>query len=403
MAPGSKVVANASKVGRKSATNSTKCRLIYALLDAWCNSQAEDVSVRLVARGAAAAQSSINFHFGSMEQLYLAATQAALDEARAWMEQRLEQFGTLAAELLPAALQASVIASVITDWTTGQRRLALASRYAPHADWEVAWREFWGRIASLLGLGEHADALACFASGETARHLLVWKPALDRALLEETAFALVLWLRERRFAADPVRPVHQRLALTGYASPKKRNDALAGKIGEAAAELLAQQGHDGVTFRAVAAHAGVTLGKVIHICGTKSELLRTALHYLYEREALGGDRDGFVGRSVPRDVLLDHLLDAVLTQSHPVLRAYDEIELAIYNGAEYAALRGVVRSMDDPSGAWALRQLLDGKHPPAALVAAFSAIVRGIGYQIARVAPGICHRDIAKAALQSMM
>lgn len=403
MVTSSKDVARGSHFGQETALKSTKCRLIDALLDAWCNSSADDVSVRLVTHRAGAAQSSINFHFGNLERLFVEATQAALAEARLWMEERLAQARAFAAEPLPPTLQASVIASVMADWTTGQRRLSLASRYAPHADWEAAWRDFWTRLAPLLGLGAHADALACFARGEAARHLLVWNPSLDRPLLEETALALVLWLRERRFAPDPVRALHQRLALRGYASPEKRDDGLADTIAEAAAELLARQGHRGVTFRAVAAHAEVTLGKVIHICGTKSELLRTALHVLYEREALGGDRNGFVSRSVPRDVLLDDILDAVLAGSNPVLRAYDEIERAIYKGAEYAALRGVVRSMDDPSGAWALRQLLGGQHPPAALVAAFSAIVRGIGFRIAAMGPAIDHRDRAQAALQSMM
>jgi hypothetical protein len=44
-------------------------------------------------------------------------------------------------------------------------------------------------------------------------------------------------------------------------------------------------------------------------------------------------------------------------------------------------LRGLVRAMDDPSGTWALQQMLGGMRPPASLVAAFSGIIRGIGYR----------------------
>jgi AcrR family transcriptional regulator len=153
------------------------------------------------------------------------------------------------------------------------------------------------------------------------------------------------------------------------------------RIEQAAADLLAAKGHSGVTFRAVAARGGVTLGKVIHLCGAKSELLRRALHRLYEREALGGDREQFMARSFPPQVMLDYLLAAIIAGDQPVLRAYDEIECAIYNGDEYAALRGVVRSMEDPSGAWTLEQMLAGAKPPGSLVAAFSAVIRGVGYQ----------------------
>ena len=135
-------------------------------------------------------------------------------------------------------------------------------------------------------------------------------------------------------------------------------------------------------LRAVAAAAGVTLGKVIHVFDTQSGLLPAALHSLYQREALGGDQAALLAQSFPPDVMLGHLLDAILGGQQPVLHAYDEIECAIYNGPEYAALRGLIRSMDDPSGTWALQQMLGGLVPPAALVAAFSAIIRGIGRRV---------------------
>jgi AcrR family transcriptional regulator len=210
--------------------------------------------------------------------------------------------------------------------------------------------------------------------------LLVWNPVLDRALLEETVATLVAWLTEGGFAAEAVRPSHQALARASYREPLRRADAEFAAVAGAAADLLASRGHAGITFRAVAAQAGVTLGKVIHLIGSKSALLRCALHGLYEREALGDQRDLFLAQSLPPHELLEHLLGAVLTGQQPVLRAYDEIELAIYNGAEFATLRAVVRSMDDPSGMWALRQLACQPHPPASLVAAFSAVIRGVGF-----------------------
>jgi len=377
--------AGMSQIHRETDAKPTRFRLIDALLALWADAPADSVSVRGLVHRADAAQAAIHYHFGDLERLYSEASSVALAQAQGWMDATLAELdgiGGLAGHDVPAPLQASLIASVIADWTIGQRRLAMAARFAPSAGWERAWDALWAGIAARIGLADHAAALTCFASGESARHLLVWNPALDRALLEETAAALVLWLRQRGFAADPVRAAHQRLAHGGYDSPAPRNDALASRIEQAAADLLAEQGHAGLTFRAVAARAGVTLGKVIHACGTKSELLRGALHRLYEREALGDDRAAFVAKNRPAEVVLGHLLDAVLAGQQPVLRAYDEIERAIYNGPEYADLRGVVRSMEDPSGTWALQQMLGGRQPPDALVAGFSAIIRGIGERV---------------------
>jgi AcrR family transcriptional regulator len=257
----------------------------------------------------------------------------------------------------------------------------MAWRHAPGADWQAAWDGFWHRFAVLLGLGEQAMTLACFAAGEASRHLLAWNAPLDRALLEETVAALVLWLRERRVSPDKIRPAYRALASRIYDAPAPTSDALEQQIAAAAGALLAEKGHVGVTFRAVAAEAKVTLGKVIHVYGTKSGLLHAALHSLYEREALGGDLEHLLAQSFTPDVMLAHLLDAIIGGKQPVLHAYDEIERAIYNGPEFVALRGMVRSMEDPSGTWALQQMLGGTHPPAALVAAFSAIIRGIGYR----------------------
>lgn len=310
------------------------------------------------------------------------------------MEAQLAQLGPLAGQALPGAVQASLIASAIAEWTLGQRRLAMAWRYAPDAAWQAALDNFWSRFAAKLGLGDHAHALACFATGEAARHLLVWHPPLDRALLEETVASLILWLREQRFGDDSARLAYRALARRSYDLPVVQVAGADRAIVEAAAGLLAEQGHAGVTFRAVAKRAGVTLGKVIQVFGTKSALLHTALHQLYEREAMGGNPGQLLTRKFTPEAMVDRLLKAVIGGHQPVLAAYDEIERAIYNGSDYAPLRGLVRVMDDPSGAWALEQMLGGIPPPASLVAVFSAIVRGIGYRAV-------HSKLDDGALQS--
>ncbi len=383
-----------SRGEQENVIKPTNTRLIDALLDLWADAPVDDVSVRAVVQHASAAQSSIHYYFGDMERLYLAASRSALSQGQAWMGTRLAQLGRLDGEPLPAGLQASLIASTIADWTGGERRIAMAWRHAADAEWQAAWDGFWSDMASMIGLHEHADALACFAAGESARHLLVWNPPLDRALLDETVAAFTLWLRERRQSADCVRTAYCALARGNYDMPAPHPDVQAAQVADAAAALLAEKGHAGVTFRSVAARAGVTLGKVIHVYGTKSVLLHAALHGLYEREALRGDLEQLRAHRIAPGPMLERVLEAVLGGSQPVLAAYDEIERAIYNGPDHAALRGLVRAMDDPSGTWALQQMLGGTEPSASLVAAFSAVIRGVGYRA-------LHSDGAQGDLRS--
>jgi len=246
--------------------------------------------------------------------------------------------------------------------------------------WHAAFQRFWQAVATHVGLGDHGATLALFAQGETARHLLRWNRALDRALLEETVLALVQWLREERGGADHVRLLYRRLARAAYRQPARSDATMATRIEDAAAALLAERGHAGVTFRAVATRAGLTLGQAIHHGGTKSDLLRAGLHRLYEREALLGNREVFMAQAFPAVTLFEQMLETVLAGRPAMLAAYDEVELAIYNGPEMHDMRGLVRSMEDPSGTWVLTQITGDPHPPASLVAAFAAVVRGIGH-----------------------
>jgi AcrR family transcriptional regulator len=390
-----------SRVGQENVRQTTRFCLIDALLAVWAEAPAESISVRTLVRKADAAQSAIHYHFGDMERLYQEASQVALAAAQDWMAVRLKAMSGLAVAPVPRALQIAILTASIADWVTSQRPLAMAARHAPSSAWHRAWDDFWSQLALILGLEAHATKLALFAEGESARHLMTWNPVLDRALLDETVTALLLWLEERRFGPEDIRLRHRALARENYDSSPSLDDGMARMIAEAAADLLADDGHAGVTFRAVAHRAGVTLGSVIHHCGTKSELLRGALHHLYLREAMGGGPEILAAHTYPPAAMLDRLLASIVGGSQPVLRAFDEIELAIYNSSEFNALRGVVRSMDDPSGAWALQQMLGGTAPPTSLVAAFSAIIRGIGFRARLGGPEA--RMLEATARQSLM
>nr|WP_237437777.1 helix-turn-helix domain-containing protein [Altericroceibacterium endophyticum] len=169
---------------------------------------------------------------------------------------------------------------------------------------------------------------------------------------------------------------------------------------DAAANLLAREGRSGVTFRAVAKEANSTLGVVSHHFGSKSNLLREALCRLYEREAMTGDREAQFKQEIAPSIMLDEIVAAIAIGTHPVLYAYDEIELAIYNDPEFIDLRAAVRCMDDPSGTWAVKNLLGGQQPSQALVAAISSVCRGAGHLIAT---GVRPADNSNALIRSAL
>ncbi|MFW5633998.1 MAG: TetR/AcrR family transcriptional regulator [Erythrobacter sp.] len=370
-----------------------------AVLKAWADEGADSLSVRWLAAEAGATQSAIGYHFDNLERLYVTCADVAADRARVWMGQTLDLFGGLRGEVLTIAARAAVIAAIIEDWTRARRPLAMArrrSRALGYAGFEKSWPGFWRELAALIGLDRHAPTLALFADGESARHLLDWDPVMDSLLLAETVRALVGWLEAGEPGEDAVRRAHRRRAADAYERPEGRDESASRAIIEAAADLLAERGHAGVTFRAIAKRAGVTLGMVVHHCGTRSELLHRALHGLYEREAMRAGAGGLAALSFAPEEMVELVLGAIASGGQPVLRAYDEIELAIYNEAEFEGLRGVVRSMDDPSGAWSLGQLLGGDVPAASLVAAYSATIRGIGF-MAGPARGLSGEDLAYA------
>jgi len=60
--------------------------LIKALSALWLQHSQAEISVRMIAREADASVSAIDYHFGSLEQLFVHAQHAALIEASAWME-----------------------------------------------------------------------------------------------------------------------------------------------------------------------------------------------------------------------------------------------------------------------------------------------------------------------------
>lgn len=395
---------------QKTATHSTKIRLIEAVLSLWCESPGAELAVRTIAARADASASAIDYHFGNIEQLYEAARKAALDEADQWFAARLAQIsGPVSGRVSglvsgpngrPAnsRVLAMLAATVIDDWCEMQRHLAMARleacttrRRSPasasHTQWTRLWHSFWSRWAALLGAGDLGPVIAAFADGKAVQHLMRWNRALDRALLDETVHAFFSHICGNAQQASLIRPVYQQLAEAAFAGEGAGEGAGNGTgsqpadhpLDQAAADILGTSGIAGLTFRGVASHAGSTLGVAAYHFGTKAHMLRAAFAQLY-RQA-GGDEQALA--SLPTaDVLLREVTDGITKGDQPVLRAFDEVISYISRDRQYFDLRGLIRAFRDPVASRILQILLDRQdgEVPESLGAAFSSLCRGVDH-----------------------
>lgn len=379
---------------KKHNKNGTKSRfydLIETTLDLWGESREATLSVRNLTSAANATGSSIDYHFGGIEHVYVKASRHALTLAQLWMEDVLIDLAAYRAQQTLVASKAQIISSVIDQWASRQRKLAMAWRRTKalpkspegsclRREWDHAWIGFWADVSATLGLGAHASAITAFADGEACRHLLGWKPVLDASLLNETVFSLLAWLSQNEIANAPCRMAYRERVFECFGDFVGGPGRPVNELEDVAASLLANNGRAGVTFRAVAKQANSTLGAVAHHFGSKNDLMQAALYRLYEREAIPVARDELEQHQISPATIFEQTVGIIAGASHPVLRAYDEIELAIYNDPDFAGLRATVRCMDDPGGTWALKQMFGGLKPSQSLVAAYSSVCRGAGH-----------------------
>jgi len=393
-----------------SDKKSTRERLTGGVLALWTEAPSSEISTRALARMADTAVSAIDYHFGGLDHLYAEAQARALSEAGDWMEARIVQLAALEEARLDASGVASIVAATIDDWTEGMRPLAMAWReacssarngtnLASHTAWMLLWKHYWDRVSALVGMPQHADLLAAFHGGEATQHLLRWKRALDRALLDETVRALINHLHHVPRGPSPVRKAYQILAERDYACAAEADWGSSALLDVAAAEILRDAGVSALTFRGVADRAGTTLGNASYHFGSKSKMLKRAFETLYRMSS--GSQNGF--RLADDDALREALLDGVSAGNQSILRAFDEIILHISRSRDNAALRGVIRGYRDPAAGWALERLLHEDEPiSSSLCSAFSSICRGLDHlSIATGTEG--SRKIAQAVLDQFL
>ncbi|MCX2180347.1 TetR family transcriptional regulator [Streptomyces sp. SKN60] len=103
------------------------------------------------------------------------------------------------------------------------------------------------------------------------------------------------------------------------ARTKGDHEARRREVSEAVWRVLAAQGFDGLTLRAVAAELGATTGLLTHYFPAKRDLVRHALDLLDERTAARPRRAGGEGLAAVRAALLDVLpLDPEATASNRI-------------------------------------------------------------------------------------
>lgn len=253
-----------------------------------------------------------------MEHLFQSTQRQARDAAQAWCASRLDELASWPSDGGSLAL-APVMATLIDDWTCGQRQLAFAwcqchllalrddAYQAARDAWRSLWSTFWTELCLRMGLPSFAAVTSHVFEATCQLHLIRWRRSIDRAALEEFCVGWARWLDGRLAPEAPWRRLARETALEASA---KVADLLAASngaaitIAQSAAAIVAEGGVAALTHRAVASRAGVSLGVVSYNFPTSAELVRAAFETIYraivERSSIQPEelpgRDEVVGR-----------------------------------------------------------------------------------------------------------
>ncbi|MDE8651503.1 TetR/AcrR family transcriptional regulator [Novosphingobium album (ex Liu et al. 2023)] len=383
-------------------------RLIQTVLAIWETHGNAGTSVRSVAQATGLPVSSIYYHFGDMERLFFAAQDSARAAAEQWCAAHLDTFadaGALGAEALPA-----LMAALIDDWSHAHRRLAFAwrecqimaardARYMPALQrWQALWQGFWQNVCARCGLPEHGELTYHLFDGESLLHLTQWRRAVDRACLEETCRGWGEWLAGRlvdegpwrRFARTEASRLMPALSISGVVPEQ---------VAAAAADTVAELGVSGLTHRAVARQAGLSLGVVSYNFRTSAELLRAAFEMIYRR-VLPFTPQEHVTRTIEEHGI--RLIDKLVDQTAPTdrLLAFDELLIAVARDPGLKPLSAQLRYLRGQTSRGLLEALLG---PGCAVSPLDAALFSGLGSGQRRAAVGIAPEAARGHARDSMV
>ncbi len=277
---------------------SPQARLLEAVSGLWASHGRGRMSARQTAALAGVTTSLINYHFGSFERLLEASFRDLAERTQAWWQSRLAELDGVGR--LDADAGGFVLASLIDSLCTSERAVtfawfecnAMATRdpaFLPVAGaWHGVWRDAWTAVAAHVLPPEAADLLYPFADGELCLHRIAWKPALDRACLFETCATWVRMVTEGKTGPMALRET-LRKACENPAPVPWTDDSPEAAIALAAADIVGKSGIGGVTHRAVAAAAGLSLGVVSYHFPTAEGLVHAAFAAIYG-QIIGADQ-----------------------------------------------------------------------------------------------------------------
>ncbi|HWU04530.1 MAG TPA: TetR/AcrR family transcriptional regulator, partial [Novosphingobium sp.] len=249
---------------RNSANASVSAPLEQRLVESvWCLWETQGhaaISARALAQHAGVPLSTLYNHFPSMEQVFLTAQEEALTRTRQWCAQQMEHLSQPFAGAGPIGGLGAMLATLIDEWTQGQRRLAFAWREGfllARRDqvylhlgqgWRDLWRDFWQAICDLCGMGRHGEWTGFVFEAEAALHMLPWRRALDRACLEELCHGWAGWLNGSLVPDTPWRSIAREQALA-LLPDLPIHDEVTRRIAAAAADVVEHQGMAKLTHR----------------------------------------------------------------------------------------------------------------------------------------------------------
>lgn len=373
-----KTTANLSK----SATEPSRNRILAVTMEGWIVRGAAGMSARQLSQAADAPVSSIYHHFGSLEHLFLSSQSACLAAAREWCEHQIAQLDGIAA---PPEFS-GFFAHIVDEWTQAQPALAFAWREClllanrsplfeePARQWLALWERFWRQAGDIFGLGADVIVAERVFETESLYHLIRWRRLIDRAALDETARGLAAWLSGAPVPASPWREFAHAEATRRLPVSAARDPATA-QLMTAAGGLVAERGVAGVTHRAVAERAGLTLGTVSHKFPTKAALLEAAFEGIYA--AMVTEAADSSGRSRPaatREETIADLTLAVVGSTQGAGR--DELFLAAARDPTLADFGAQLRYLRGRSSRASIQAII-GPHRTASLLetALFSAFI----------------------------
>ncbi|MET0364819.1 MAG: TetR/AcrR family transcriptional regulator [Sphingobium sp.] len=368
----------------KTEAPSSRERLIDAVILIWSQQGHAAISARGLAQVTALPTSSIYHHFGNLDGLLLEAQASAVQAARQWCAEQLDLIGN-APGAAPNAFP-GLFAALIDDWATGQRALGFAwrechllserdQRYRPAmTEWRMLWTGFWEEVCGRCGLAGMGETCALVFDGESLLHMMRWRRPVDRACLDEFARGWGCWLAGSLVPEGPWRRFARENALaSGPVLPEP--DGVAAQVAAAAADVMEQAGVPGLTHRAVAERAGLTLGTVAYHYRTSADLIRGTFEMLYARVVANTDFSPVSAGSLPPS----HPAETP-PNTAPLILAMEELIVAVARDPAYASFAPQLRYLRGRSSGRILQAAVGNDHTVSPLDAAlYSSLLSGQG------------------------